>query len=76
MWLAQFVCAPQFFKTPSGLCGHTVLDVREHVHFNVEISTLNASLCLKAERSQIEVLRIPTQATLAITLLQSKIQVH
>jgi hypothetical protein len=24
MWLAQFVCAPQFFKTPSGLCGHTV----------------------------------------------------
>jgi hypothetical protein len=25
MWLAQFVCAPQFFKSPSGLCGHTVL---------------------------------------------------
>jgi hypothetical protein len=25
MWLAQFVCAPQFFKTPSGLCGHFVL---------------------------------------------------
>jgi hypothetical protein len=24
IWLAQFVCAPQFFKTPSGLCGHTV----------------------------------------------------
>jgi hypothetical protein len=24
MLLAQFVCAPQFFKTPSGLCGHTV----------------------------------------------------
>jgi hypothetical protein len=24
MWLAQFVCAPQFFKTPSGLCGHNV----------------------------------------------------
>jgi hypothetical protein len=24
MWLPQFVCAPQFFKTPSGLCGHTV----------------------------------------------------
>jgi hypothetical protein len=23
--LAQFVCAPQFFKTPSGLCGHTVI---------------------------------------------------
>jgi hypothetical protein len=22
MWLAQFICAPQFFKTPSG---HTVL---------------------------------------------------
>jgi hypothetical protein len=25
MWLAQFVCAPQFFKTRKGLCGHTVL---------------------------------------------------
>jgi hypothetical protein len=24
MYLAQFVCAPQFFKTPTGLCGHTV----------------------------------------------------
>jgi hypothetical protein len=24
MWLAQFVCAPQFLKTPKGLCGHTV----------------------------------------------------
>jgi hypothetical protein len=24
MWLAQFICAPQCFKTPSGLCGHTV----------------------------------------------------
>jgi hypothetical protein len=24
MWLAQLVCAPQFFKTPSGLCGHPV----------------------------------------------------
>jgi hypothetical protein len=24
MWLAQFVCAPQFFKSPKGLCGHTV----------------------------------------------------
>jgi hypothetical protein len=23
MWLAQFVCAPHFFKTLSGLCGHT-----------------------------------------------------
>jgi hypothetical protein len=22
MLLAQFVCAPQFFKTPKGLCGH------------------------------------------------------
>jgi hypothetical protein len=27
MWLAQFVCAPQFFKTPKGLCGHTVFDL-------------------------------------------------
>jgi hypothetical protein len=24
MWLAQFVYAPQFFKTPSELCGHTI----------------------------------------------------
>jgi hypothetical protein len=24
IWLTQFVCAPQFFKTPKGLCGHTV----------------------------------------------------
>jgi hypothetical protein len=24
MWLAEFVCAPQFFKTPKGLCGHTL----------------------------------------------------
>jgi hypothetical protein len=24
MWLAQFVCKPQFFETPKGLCGHTV----------------------------------------------------
>jgi hypothetical protein len=24
MWLAQFVCGPQFFKTPKGLCGHIV----------------------------------------------------
>jgi hypothetical protein len=22
MWLAQFVCTPQFFKTPKGLGGH------------------------------------------------------
>jgi hypothetical protein len=25
MWLAQFVCLPQFFKIRSGLCGRTVL---------------------------------------------------
>jgi hypothetical protein len=25
MWIAQFVCAPQFFKTPKGPYGHTVL---------------------------------------------------
>jgi hypothetical protein len=24
MWLAQLVCAPQFFKIPKGLCEHTV----------------------------------------------------
>jgi hypothetical protein len=24
MWLAQFICTPQFFKTPKGLCGRTV----------------------------------------------------
>jgi hypothetical protein len=29
MWLVQFVCAPQFFKTPKGLCGHTVHITRE-----------------------------------------------
>jgi hypothetical protein len=23
-WIAQFVCAPQFFKAPKGLCRHTV----------------------------------------------------
>jgi hypothetical protein len=27
MWLAQFVCAPQFFKTPKGLCEHTVCTI-------------------------------------------------
>jgi hypothetical protein len=35
MWLTQFVCAPQFFKTPSGLCGHTVFLV------NMTISILD-----------------------------------
>jgi hypothetical protein len=24
MWLAQFISAPQFFKTPIALCGHPV----------------------------------------------------
>jgi hypothetical protein len=24
-YLAEFVCAPQFFKIPKGLCAHTVL---------------------------------------------------
>jgi hypothetical protein len=32
MWLAQFVCAPQFFKTPSALCGHTVHQIRSKAH--------------------------------------------
>jgi hypothetical protein len=32
MWLAQFVCAPQFFKTPKGLRGHTVYR-REERHY-------------------------------------------
>jgi hypothetical protein len=31
MWLAQFVCAPQFFKTPKGLCGHTVYKGDLHI---------------------------------------------
>jgi hypothetical protein len=26
MWLTQFVCAPQFFKTPSGHCGHCIIN--------------------------------------------------
>jgi hypothetical protein len=37
MWLAQFICAPQFFKTPSGLCGHTVHyfpHVREYAYLS------------------------------------------
>jgi hypothetical protein len=29
MWLAKLVCMLQFFKTPNGLCGHTVLHVLE-----------------------------------------------
>jgi hypothetical protein len=28
MWLAQFIGAPQFFKTPKGLCGHTVFALK------------------------------------------------
>jgi hypothetical protein len=28
MWLAQFVCAPQFFKYPKGLCRHTLLFIK------------------------------------------------
>jgi hypothetical protein len=38
MWLAQFVCAPQFFKTPTGLCGHTVMK-----HGSTYVDTLIAN---------------------------------
>jgi hypothetical protein len=30
MWLAQFVFAPQVFKIPKGLCGHTVYYLGEN----------------------------------------------
>jgi hypothetical protein len=47
MWLAQFVCAPQFFKTLSGLCGHTV-----HTHYmfrsNWPASSVHIGFALKA----------------------------
>jgi hypothetical protein len=41
MWLAKFVCAPQFFKTPKGLSGHTVcytqsLETLQQTHLPVE----------------------------------------
>jgi hypothetical protein len=32
IWLAQFICAPQFFKTPKGLCGYTVFFFLGHVN--------------------------------------------
>jgi hypothetical protein len=54
MWLAQFVCAPQFLKTPSGLCGHTVLRVTfcQEVHASGNhVDSLPARV-----QSQIEVL--------------------
>jgi hypothetical protein len=41
MWLAQFVCAPQFFKTPKGLCGHTVYN--QHMHVNNYILYINCN---------------------------------
>jgi hypothetical protein len=34
MWLTQFLCAPQFFKTPSGLCGHTVQFFKNHMYIH------------------------------------------
>jgi hypothetical protein len=48
MWLAQFFCAPQFFKTPSGLCGQTVLfktNLREE-----NCSEQNALLATSSDR--------------------------
>jgi hypothetical protein len=38
MWLAQFVCAAQFFKTPKGICGHTVLMVGLYEHYSTPVS--------------------------------------
>jgi hypothetical protein len=37
-WLAQFVCAPQFFITPKGLCGQTV---SLPIHTPSIVTTLN-----------------------------------
>jgi hypothetical protein len=54
MWLAQFVCAPQFFKTPMGLCGHTVFyPVHKLVYVIIIISTLQLvplSFCRMRQR--------------------------
>jgi hypothetical protein len=43
MWLAQFVCAPQFFKTPKGLCGHTVFQTDVNIHKNLGIKNREAN---------------------------------
>jgi hypothetical protein len=43
MWLAQFVCAPQFFKTPKGLCGHTVYCV--YLVLRCQVSTYFSYSC-------------------------------
>jgi hypothetical protein len=32
MWLAQFVCAPQYFKTLKGLCEHTVVLISDNLY--------------------------------------------
>jgi hypothetical protein len=39
MWLAQFVCTPQFFKTPKGLCGHDINHTTgaDHIEINTFI---------------------------------------
>jgi hypothetical protein len=44
MWLAQFVCAPQFLKTPKGLCGHTVYLFIKKKHESLLIITLFVEL--------------------------------
>jgi hypothetical protein len=46
MWLAQFVCAPQFFKAPKGLCGHTVFwyNSKFSVITNILVIILNVAL--------------------------------
>jgi hypothetical protein len=40
MWLAQFVCAPQFFKTRKGLCGHTVYPKHEQPYIRRNLNPL------------------------------------
>jgi hypothetical protein len=47
MWLAQFVCAPQFFKTPKGLCGHTVQSQRFSKDTIKMLNAINFSKCYK-----------------------------
>jgi hypothetical protein len=44
MWLAQFVCAPQFFKTPKGLCGHTVVQFVE-AFMSLVLGVLKTFVC-------------------------------
>jgi hypothetical protein len=47
MWLAQFLCAPQFFKTPSGLCGHTVYHSTNRINTTINNAENLIYLCIK-----------------------------